>query len=102
MTYRCRVVQAPINDDADYDYIWENAIHNSLGPFWEFAEKANGTIHFEKSFDHGQDAYGGTELVIDAVFDDQSDLAYFKLNFDIPYNNIIIDDNLESFFVKNG
>lgn len=101
MTHRCRIVQAPINDDSDYDYIWENAIHNSLGPFWKFAEEATGTVHFEKHFDESPDAYGGMELIIDAVFDNKTDMAYFKLEFDLPYNHILIDDNLESKFVKN-
>lgn len=102
MTYKYRVVECPINDSADYDYIWENAIHNSLRPFWKFADNSNGTVSFEKSFDDGPDAYGGAVLIIDAVFDDPSDLAYFKLNFDLPYNTIEMNDKLESFFAKKG
>ena len=100
MTYKHRIVQAPINDDGDYDFIWENAIHNSLGPFWKFADRAKGSVHFEKSFNGDKDAYGGLELIIDAVFDEPTDLAYFKLEFDLPYNNIEINGENESFFTK--
>jgi hypothetical protein len=102
MTYKYRVVECPINDSADYDYIWESAIHNTLGPFWKFADTAKGNVHFEKRFDDGPDAYGGAVLIIDAVFDEQTDLAYFKLNFDLPYDSIVISSDMETTFIKKG
>lgn len=99
--FKLRIAEVPINDSADYDYMWENAIHNSLGPFWKFAETSKSNIHFEKSFNDSPDAYGGLVLHLDAVFEDRSDLAYFKLNFDLPYNAMEVKPDLETIFVKN-
>lgn len=99
--YRLRIAEVPINDSSDYDYLWESAIHNSLAPLWKFAETSKGTMHFNKTINTSKDAYGGMVLELDAIFNDRSDMAYFKLNFDLPWNAMEVTSGMEVYFKKD-
>jgi len=72
------LVSAYINDSADYDFIVDEAIQNTLKPYFEFKDTNNVDVSYEKSYD--KSGYG-LMLQIKAVFLEQEELAMFRLRF---------------------
>ncbi len=76
------LVSAYINDNADYDFVVDEAIQNTLKPYFEFKDTNNIDVSYEKSYD--KSGYG-LILQIKAVFLDQEELAMFRLRFGGEY-----------------
>jgi hypothetical protein len=95
--HKHRIIQSRVKDDGDYDYIYDNAIHNTLNEYWKWAETSNGTVSFEKSWG---DEYYDLTLCVDAVFEDADDYALFKITYGTePYNQLEINSNMEGEFI---
>lgn len=71
------VIRANVNDDADYEYMTDNAIHNTLQPYWKWAEDAGVNVEFTKEYD--RQGYG-LELLVIAKFDCDRDCKDFQIN----------------------
>ena len=54
-----RIIEAPINDNSDYDWMYDSALHNTLRTHFEWAKKSKIDIAFEKSYD-GESGYSLT------------------------------------------
>ena len=98
--YKAEVINAPISDSADYDYIVDTAIHNTIEPLWQkyTAKQLQFEVIRESSADTA-DTYGLTLKVV-AMFHDIIDYADFKLSFTGPYNTLQVNENMELSFVK--
>lgn len=96
---KIRVIEAPVKDDGDYDYIYDNAVQNTLSNYWTWAEHSKGTISFHKSFN---DVGYQLTLCVDAVFDEPEDYAIFKLRFGgKPFTKLQINNMMEGHFEHN-
>ena len=94
---KVRIIEATIKDDGDYDYIYDNAVQNTLNSYWKWAETSKGTVSFEKSF---EDIAYKLTLCVDAVFEDKEDYALFKLAFNgKPYSKLNLNNMMEGEFV---
>lgn len=76
------LISAYINDSADYDFVVDEAIQNTLKPYFEFKDTNNVDVSYEKSYD--KSGYG-LMLQIKAVFLEQEELAMFRLRFSGDY-----------------
>ena len=94
---KVRIIEANVKDDSDYDYIYDNAMQNTLEYLWKWAEHSKGTVSFEKSF---EDIGYTLTLCVDAVFDQPEDYAVFKLAYDgKPYTKLELNNMMEGKFV---
>ena len=94
---KIRVIQASIKDDGDYDYIYDNAVQNTLNEYWTWAETSKGTVSFEKSY---EDIGYTHTLCVDAVFEDKEDYALFKLTYSgKPYTKLQLNNMMEGEFI---
>lgn len=81
-----RIIEARVKDDADYDWIYDQALQNTLNEYFKWAESYPGKISFMKSW--GDPSYD-LVLNVDAVFTDKETLALFKLTYgDRPFNKL--------------
>ena len=93
-----RVIEARVKDDGDYDYIHDNAMHNTLRKYFKWAEESGAKISFEKSF---EDIGYTLTLCVDAIFEDKEDYALFKLTFsEMPFTRLNITPDMEGYFVN--
>ena len=88
-----RIIEAPINDNSDYDWMYDSALHNTLRTHFEWAKKSKIDIAFEKSYD-GESGYSLT-LCVDAKFKTKSDLALYKISFGFTPLKIFKMDNVD-------
>ena len=96
--HKVQIVNCRIKDDADFDYIYDNAIQNTLAEYFKWAECCEKNVHFEKSFTDKEDY--NFFLKVNAVFDSKEDMALFKLAFgDTPLQKLEINDGMEAYFV---
>ncbi len=96
---KVRVIEAPIKDDGDYDYIYDNAVQKTLNEYWEWAEHSKGTVSFKKSYD--ETGYR-LLLCVDAIFEEPEDFALFKLRFGIkPFTKLQLNNMMEGHFEHN-
>ena len=95
---KVRIIEANVKDDGDYDYIYDNAMQNTLEHLWKWAENSKGTVSFEKSF---EDIGYTLTLCVDAIFEDKEDFALFKLTFsEMPFTRLNITPEMEGYFVN--
>jgi len=93
---KVRVIQATVKDDSDYDFIYDNAVQNTLKDYWTWAETSKGTVCFEKNY---EDIGYSLTLCVDAKFDEPEDYALFKLlHGGNPLNKLVVDNKLEGHF----
>lgn len=74
------IIKTNINDDADYSYIYDHAIQNTLTPYWQWTAENDVNVAFEKHTDNDLATYS-LRLAVTATFENPSDLAMFKLTF---------------------
>jgi len=95
--HKLQVVNCKVKDDSDFDYIYDNAIHNTLAEYFKWSECCEEGVRFEKSYTDKEDY--SLSLMVDAVFDNKKDMALFKLAFgDKPKQKLIIKDGMEAYF----
>lgn len=84
--YKHRIIECNVNDSSDYDWIYDNAVQNTLESYFKWAEEHEGQVHFEKSW--GDPSYS-LRLQVDAKFDDKDTYALFKLCYGSkPFNKL--------------
>mgnify|MGYP001276098582 CR=1 FL=1 len=94
-----RVIEAAVKDDGDYDYIYDNAVHNTLNDYWTWAETSKGTVSFVKSWEEDS---AFPKLCVDAVFEEPEDYALFKLRFgNKPFTKLQLNNMMEGHFEHN-
>jgi len=71
------IIKANVNDDADYEYLTENALHNTLRPYWKWAEDANVEVTFTQEYDRQG---FGLEMLVYANFENDQDCKDFQIN----------------------
>ena len=92
MINRIPVISCAIADSSDYDYIVDNAIHNTLSPLWIWAEDQGVKISFEKSINEDVSTMS-LRLKVDALFEETTHYALFKLSFsEMPYQKLSMGD----------
>lgn len=92
MIKRLPVISCAISDSSDYDYMVDNAIHNTLGPLWSWAEEQGVKISFEKHMDNDV-ASMSLRLRVEALFEEPTHYALFKLSFsELPYQRFSMGD----------
>ena len=91
------IIDALVNDNADYEFITDNAMHNTLNDLFKWAEESDVNVAFTKEYD--KEGYS-LRLLVKATFESKEDYALFKLAFDgKPFNKIDINPNMEGRFV---
>lgn len=86
------VISCAIADSSDYDYMVDNAIYNTLGPLWSWAEEQGVKISFEKNIDNDLNTMS-LRLMVTALFDEPAHYALFKLSFnELPYQKFSMED----------
>ncbi len=80
MRNKLTIVKTNISDNNDYSFIYDTAIHNTLGPYWQWAKENNVNVSFEKHTDQDV-ATWSLRLAVTAEFSSATDLALFKLSF---------------------
>ena len=94
---KVKVIEAVVNDDGDYDYIHDSAMHNTLAEFFKWSKEAGVKISFEKEYD---DSDYSLKLIVWAVLDNKEDYGYFKLMFNgAPFNKMDIKTDNEWRFI---
>ena len=94
---KVRIIEAAVKDDGDYDYIYDNAVHNTINEYWKWAETSKGTVSFEKSWEDGS---AFPKLCVDAVFEEPEDYALFKITYGgKPFTKLDINNMMEGEFV---
>ena len=98
--HKVNVINCKIKDDSDFDYIYDNAIHNTMAEYFKWSECCEEGVRFEKSYTDKEDY--NFSLIVDAVFDSKKDMALFKLAFgDKPLDKLVIKDGIEAYFEQN-
>lgn len=98
MIKKYSVINCTINDSSDYDYLVDNGIHNTLIPFWDWAKEQQIKISFEKNINNDDDTFS-LRLLVDALFEDHSHYALFKLSFaELPYKQFTVKDMQPIFY----
>jgi hypothetical protein len=96
--YKVKIVDCKIKDDSDFDYIYDNAIQNTLAGYFKWAECCEEEVHFERSYSDKEDY--SFSIMVHAVFDNKRDLALYKLAYGSePLSKLIIKDGIEAYFV---
>jgi len=96
--HKVNIVNCKVKDDSDFDYIYDNAIHNTLAEYFKWSECCEEGVRFEKSYTDKEDY--SLCLIVDAVFDSKKDLALYKLAYGSePLTTLIIKDGMEAYFV---
>ena len=94
---RVLVIDAHVNDSSDYEFITDNAMHNTLNALWDWAGKSSVNISFTKEYE--KEGYG-LKLLVWADFENEEDYALFKLAFSgKPFNKLDINSDMEGRFV---
>lgn len=93
---KVRLIEASVKDDGDYDYIYDNAVQNTLKSYWSWAESSKGKVSFVKNY---EDIGYTFTLCVDAEFEEQEDYALFKLaHGDKPFTKLVIDNMMNGEF----
>jgi hypothetical protein len=96
---KVRIIEAKLKDDGDYDYIYDNAVHNTLNEYWKWAETSKGTVSFKKEY---EDIGYTLTLCVDAVFEEPEDYALFKITYGgKPFTKLQINNMMEGQFVHD-
>ena len=86
------VISCAIADSSDYDYLIDNAIHNTIDPLWSWAEEQGIKISFEKSMDNDVTTMS-LRLKVTALFEEHTHYALFKLSFsELPYKQFTMKE----------
>ena len=48
---KIKIIDCPINDSSDYDYLIDNALHNTLRDHFKISEQIGGDVNFVKTYD---------------------------------------------------
>ncbi len=92
------VISCSITDSSDYDYLVDNAIHNTLGPLWSWAEEQGVKISFEKNIDNDLNTMS-LRLKVTALFEEHTHYALFKLSFsELPYKQFTMKEMQPIFY----
>lgn len=93
-----KLIESRVKDDGDYDYIYDNAVHNTLKKYFKWADESNVKISFYKDYTDDPMGYG-ILLNINANFTNSEDYALFKLTFGTePLTEIKTNPDMESWF----
>ena len=76
--YKHRIIECNVNDSSDWDWIYDEAVQNTLANYFNWAEEHKSEVHFEKSW---ADVSYSLTMQVDAKFDDRDTYALFKLTF---------------------
>ena len=95
---KVKVIECVVKDDGDYDWLYDNAIQNTLKEKFDWADSCKGSLHFEKALVDNN--HYMLTLHVDAIFDNKEDLALYRLTFgDDPLTKLVTEHNMESYFV---
>ena len=84
--YKHRIIECNVKDSSDYDWLYDNAVQNTLESYFKWADSYKGSVHFEKSW---ADVSYGLTLQVDAKFDNADTFAIFKLTYGHkPFNRL--------------
>jgi len=87
--YKHRIIECNVNDSSDWDWIYDEAVQNTLKEYFKWADDNNGNINFEKSW---ADVSYTLTMQVDANFEDKDTYALFKLSFgNKPYNKLNVN-----------
>lgn len=89
------VISARIPDDNDYSFVYENAIHNTIDQYWQWASTNQVGLSFSKHIDNDMSTMS-LRLAVVAEFTAPEEMALFKLAFgNLPHTRIE-DKSLEN------
>ena len=92
------VISCSIADSSDYDYLLDNAIHNTLGAIWKWADEQGINISFEKNIRDNPDTMA-LQLKVDALLEEPTHRALFKLSFnELPYTQFSMKEMQPIFY----
>lgn len=98
MRTKLPVISCSIADSSDYDYLLDNAIHNTLGVIWKWADEQGINISFEKNIRDNPDTMA-LQLKVDALLEEPTHRALFKLSFnELPYTQFSMKEMQPIFY----
>ena len=98
MITKLPVISCSIADSSDYDYLLDNAIHNTLGAIWKWADEQGIVISFEKSIDDNPSTMA-LQLKVNALLEEPTHRALFKLSFiELPYTQFLMKEMQPIFY----
>ena len=74
--YKHRIIECNVNDSSDWDWIYDEAVQNTLKEYFKWADDNKGNINFEKSW---ADVSYTLTMQVDANFEDK-DTFFSKLS----------------------
>jgi len=79
------IIECQVSDDADYEWLYDQAIVNTLADYFALSEDMGIDTSFTKRYE--DNLVHGLTLLVDAEFENKSDYATFKLacGKDLPY-----------------
>ena len=83
--FKQTIIECGVSDDADYEWLFDQAMYNTLEDYFAIADKMDIKAQFTKSYE--DNLINGLTLKVEAKFDSETDLAAFKLacGDDLPH-----------------
>lgn len=90
------IINCRVNDSSDYEWMYENGIHNTINRYFQWADSVGTSISFEKQLLPNDTAL---TLNVNATFKNKHDMSMFKLSFGTePKKSLKSNDIMEFYF----
>lgn len=96
-----KIIDSVVSDNADYEWMTENGIHNTLKPYWQWAEDTDAHVEFEVRYPEDPKQWGMTIQVF-ALFDTDADYRDFVAQhvWTLPKTRLTAEKMDEALFVE--
>lgn len=94
-----KVIDSNVSDNADYEWLTENGIHNTLKPYWDWAKETKVNLEFEVRYPESRT--WGVNVQVFAIFNNDADYRDFVAQFvwDLPKTTLFCEKMDEACFV---
>lgn len=95
-----KVIDSVVSDNADYEWMTENGIHNTLKPYWQWADETGAHVEFEVRYPHSKT--WGVSLQVFALFKNDADYRDFIAQhvWNLPKTKLLCEKMDEALFVE--
>lgn len=96
------MIDARVSDDADYEWMYEQGLQNTLRPYWDWAKEANIAVQFEVVYPKVDPSWGNRMYVV-AKFENDIDRKDFIANhtWDLPKTTLKAESMFEPCFISD-
>ena len=95
-----KIIDSVVTDNADYEWMTENGIHNTLKPYWQWAEESGAHLEFEVRYPDSNT--WGITLQVFALFMNDADYRDFIAQhvWNLPKTKLSCEKMDEACFVE--